>query len=72
MESNSHISIEAKQCSVELDSDSGAEFETDGEARQDAYRNMYAQWLRVVDENCALVSENAFLIDLKDKSEKKV
>ena len=26
----------------------------------------------VVDENCALVSENAFLIDFKDKSEEKV
>ena len=33
---------------------------------------MYAQWLRVVDENRALVSENTFLIDFKDKSKKKV
>ena len=33
---------------------------------------MYAQWLTVVDENRALVSENASLIDFKDKSKKKV
>ena len=26
----------------------------------------------MVDENCALVSENAFLIDFKDKSEEKM
>ena len=26
----------------------------------------------VVDENCALVSQNAFLIDFKDKSEEKM
>ena len=48
------------------------EFEVDEGARQDAYENMYAQWLRVCDENHALVSENSFHIDLKDKYGKKV
>ena len=33
---------------------------------------MYAQWLRVCDENCSMVSEYAFCDDFKDKSEKKM
>ena len=33
---------------------------------------MYAQWLKVVAENHALVRENTFLIELKDKSKEKV
>ena len=55
-----------------IDSYSDEESEVDEEAWQDAYKNMYAQWLRVCDENCAFVSENAFLIDFKDKYEKKM
>ena len=53
-------------------SDNGVESKTDEEPRRDAYENIYGQWLRVCDENHALISENAFLIDLKDKSEKKM
>ena len=61
------VATETKDYSAETYSDSVAEFEIDEKAQQDAYENMYAQWLRACDENCVLVSENAFLIDLKDK-----
>ena len=66
------VVTDAKHSSPGTNSDSGEEFEIDEEARKDAYENMYAQWLRVCDENRALVSENVFLIDLKDKFAKKV
>ena len=58
------VAIDSKDCSAETDSDSVAESETDEEAPQDTYENMYAQWLRVCDENHALVSE-IFLFILK-------
>ena len=66
------VATEAKYCSAKIDSDSVSKSETNEEAQQYAYENMYAQWLRVVDENRALVSENAFLIDSKYKSKNKV
>ena len=66
------VVTDTKHCSIETDSDNFVEFETNEKAQQDAYKNMYAQWLRVVDENHALVSENAFLINFKDKSKEKV
>ena len=66
------VAINENYSNAGNDSDSGAESKTDEKPRQDAYENMYAQWLRVVDENRALVSENAFLIDFNDKYEKKV
>ena len=64
------FATDAKHCSAKTNSDSDVEFETNEEAWQDVCENMYTQWLRVCDENHHLVSKNAFLIDLKDKSEK--
>ena len=66
------VATDVKHYSAETDSDSVVESEIDEEVQKDAYKNMYAWWLRMVDENHALVSENAFLIDFKDKSEEKV
>ena len=47
------------------DSDSGEESKVDEEAHEDAYENMYAQWLRVCNKNRALVSKNSTLVDFK-------
>ena len=66
------VVIDEKHNIVEIDYDSGEESKAAEKAYQDAYKYMYAQWWKVCNENRALVNENAFLMDFKDKFEKKI
>ena len=54
------------------DSESRDESENDNESLQEAYENMYTQWLNVYATNCALDSKNQELRILKEMAESKV
>ena len=54
------VATDSKSASSSLynsDSDYGDQFEKDNESLQEAYRNMYTQWMKVCVTNRALNSE---------------
>ena len=55
-----------------LESDCGDESEKDNESPHEAYKKMYAQWLKVCDSNRALNGEIHVLRDLNVKVEGKI
>ena len=57
------VAINENCSNAGIDSDSDEESEVDEEACQDAYENVYAQWLKVCDENHAFISKSSTLVE---------